>query len=273
MSGPTRFAWAILALLLAALPWPPARADDAALGPLSAFVLEGRDGDWLGGLDGDVYVLRNEGGRDGAVRYFFVDPPAASGSADGWTAVVEVELRPQNERAFAGMLVAYAADPRRYVIFARTGDGRAVVWRRDPEGISVLAEGRPARLGAELRVIVTRQRVIFLVDGALLAELDPAAVGEGAVGIVAGGRGSFGFRGFALDTVSVQASPGPAPDTSETPVPPPLPEPPAAPAETPVPPPLPGPGPAPAAPSLGALGGGEPPAAPSLGALGGAPAN
>lgn len=268
MSGWNRYASALLAVTLvalAAITLPPARAEDAVLGPLAAFVLQGRSGDWQGVLDEDAYVLRNDGNRDGAVRYFFIDPPAASGGADGWTAVVEVELRPQNARAFAGLLVAHAEAPRRYVIFARTGDGRAVVWRRSPEGIDVLAEGEKARLGAELRVIVTGPRVIFLVDGALLAELDQAAIGEGAVGIVAGGRGGFGFRGFALETVTVQASPdpapAPAPDPAVSPTPPPLPGPPATPA------------PAPVAPSLGALGGGSAPPAPSLGALGGAPAD
>jgi hypothetical protein len=261
MSGLTRRVAALLALAVIAFTVPPARAQNEALGPLAAFVLDGRDGDWQGLLDDDLYILRNDGSRDGAVRYFFIDPPAGSGGADGWTAVVEVQLRPQNERAFAGLLVAYADAPRRYVIFARTGDGRAVVWRRSPEGIAVLAEGQKVRLGAELRVIVTGPRVIFLVDGALLAELDPATIGEGAVGIVAGGRGSFDFSGFALETVTVQASPESAP--------------PAPVSETP--PPLPSPAPAPdqpaTAPSLGALGGGGPPAAPSLGALGGAPAN
>lgn len=192
----------------------PLAAADGPLGPPAAFVLEGRDGDWLGELDDD-YLMRNDGSRDGAVRYFFIDPPTTPGGTAGWSAAVEVELRPQNQCAFAGLLLDYRENPRRYLIFARLGDGRASLWQRSPEGIVVLAEGRTDRLAAELRVFVTGPRVILLVDDALFTELDPATIGPGPVGIVAGGPGSFGFSGFRRQRVFVQTPSDPTPETSE----------------------------------------------------------
>ena len=265
---------------------PLAAAADGPLGPLAGKVLIGRGGDWEGSLTAEAYRLENRQGKDSAVRFFSLEPPFRD-RGDAWTASVEVAVLPAGDRGFAGLIYDYRASPRHYLIFALAADGRAVLWRRDEGGLAVIAQSdpRPGRAQGELRLIEITGRTLFLADGELVHELPAAQLVLGETGIVAGGRGAFGFKGFAWDTVTVNApepaqdAPAPvaadAPVSTETPTPPPLPTPPAVVSETP--PPLPSPpstpAPAPAAPSLGALGGGGAPPAPSLGALGGTPAN
>lgn len=254
----------LLGLALLALPGAALADLDDVLGPLAGKVLIGRQGDWEGSEDTepDAYRLDYLGTRTNAVRYFMLDD---AGVPEGRLAAgVQVAL-PQEKSAFAGLLWGYQDDPRRYLIFAVTGDGRAVIWRRDAAGLTQLAEHPDAvhEGGSAVLAAFERDGVVLMLAGeTLVAALDGDDAAGGATGIVAGGRGSFRFTDFGvMDAADIpmpeeEGSGDPPAEAPEPPppdelTPPPLPQPEpvpppqAEPPAEPVPPPLPEPEPTP----------------------------
>lgn len=255
----------LLGLALLVLPGAALAALDEVLGVLADDVLLGRQGDWEGSEDveSDAYRLDYLGSRANAVRYFHLDN---TGMPEGRLAAGTEVVPPTEPAAFAGLLWGYRDQPRRYLIFALTGDGRAVVWRRDDRGLAVLAEISVVIESGDSVVLVAFERdgvTRMVLEDKVVATLKGEDAAGGAPGIVAGGPGSFRFFGFGvMDAAELNISkeilaeelpeldPVEGPGESELPEPeppeeliPPLP--PLEPAPEPTPPPLPAPEPQP----------------------------
>ncbi len=220
---------ALAALVLLAPAAGRAADDPAGLGPLAGAVLVGEDGVWSGRHEDGRYVLENRN-RPNDIRYYYTDLEGRGRGAR--RAEVRVEVQAEDGAAWAGLLYAFKPDPRFYYVFALTGDGKAVVMRRDGSGLSrvmtidnELTRRRSARLGIEER----GGEIGLLLDGDSVGGLGGRGMGEGGVGIVAAGRGTFRFAGFAL---AADAGAAPQPPVAR----PPAPEPPVAQPQPPAPP-------------------------------------
>lgn len=172
--------------------------DPAGMGPLADTLLRGREGDWRGALEQGSYRIENRG-RETGLRYFFTDLDASA--AGRRTVGVAVSVESQTPSSQAGLLYGYRAEPRRYFLYALTGDGAAVLLYRDGAKVQRLWTLRDAETAArkgELTLVERGQTVELMLGGRQVGQVQHPAMGAGGVGIFAAGRGVVRFSGFDL---------------------------------------------------------------------------
>jgi hypothetical protein len=188
----------LLLLLAAALAAsaPTRAAESPGMGRLAGALLLGRDGPWEGAMEDAAYRLANPDDA-GAVKHLVVDPRAA-----GWRGSIAVEVRIEGgEGSVAGLLYAFQPEPLSYLALAVDGGGVAL-YARSPSGLEKIAPLDDAKLDAdgfnELRIEEGDGEFHIVINGARVGSAGTEAAGTGAVGIIAGGRGTFLFRNFTL---------------------------------------------------------------------------
>ncbi|MCL6607191.1 MAG: hypothetical protein K6T74_03765, partial [Geminicoccaceae bacterium] len=172
----------MLAALLLLLPLVPRAGwtaeDPARLGPLASAVLLGEDQVWRGSYVDGRYRLENRASPSD-IRYYYTDLGGRERGRRRAEVAVEVEAE---EGGWAGLLYAFRPDPRFYYVYALTGDGKAVVMRRDEGGLGRLmtidnevTRGRRARLGIAER----GGEIELLLDGQSVGGIGGRGMGEG----------------------------------------------------------------------------------------------
>lgn len=165
------------------------------MGALKENLLEGNEGEWNGHQTDQGYRLRNTTSA-GSVKYLYIEPHRQD---RGSTFSVAVQLDSWDSDAAAGLL--YGLDRRAGIYYAflirRQG---VVLLRRGPNGFETRFESTPEGwLGTDEHRLEIRERgqeAEFRVDGRTISSLGNDEIGQGAVGIVAVGRGDFFFREF-----------------------------------------------------------------------------
>ena len=176
-----------------------------SMGPLRPYLLNGTQGFWTGRSASDTYWLSN---RFDADDFYLVYRQPARVPGQALEVRAQVSVRAADTGASAGLLYAYEPQSGAYYAFTLTADGAQVV-RHGPGSRAVqVVVSNPAVDGSRKRRLSLvegagsdRDRVRFLVDGVEIAALKNAEMGTGAVGIIARGRGEFGFSGFRMARV------------------------------------------------------------------------
>ncbi len=228
--------------------------ETARLGPLSDIVSLKLNGAWSAEVADGFYILENRT-RAGSIRFFYLGPryPGA-GPVEVGHRVVSVRVRVDADRGdnLGGLLYGYRPDPLFYYAFGLDGEGQAVLYRRNAEGIHpVLSTTLPTGPSHEGVVSIEERgrEIVLRVNGTEVGRLTGEGTGEGGTGILALGRGRFGFREFSLraagEALAEAGGTGPATPPAQPPTSSPTPAPqkptptttvPSAPKEPPAPP-------------------------------------
>lgn len=187
----------LLLACAAAASLPTRAAESPAMGPLSDSLLLGREEAWEGTAAGDAYRLANRDDAN-AVKHLAVDP-----RANGWRGSIAVEVRLEDsEHAVGGLLYGLQPEPLSYLALVVESEGALGLYMRSPSGLEKIAAFDEAGLSPvgfnELRIEEGEGEFHIVVNGARVGSVGTELAGTGAVGILAGGRGTFLFRNFAL---------------------------------------------------------------------------
>ncbi|MDK2896465.1 MAG: hypothetical protein PWP04_585 [Candidatus Atribacteria bacterium] len=177
---------------------PLAEGANSSLGPLSPSLFEGKEGVWQGNLLDDAYLLTNTE-DSGSIQYFYVE-------RDQGEYAISVSVKVEGESSGlqgAGILYAFHSEIPSYYAFTLDAEGTVSLSRRDEEGFNqLLGMGtETVRKGNFNTLTIIEQGAAFhlLVNGEEIASVESSRTGEGAVGIVALGTGSFTFSEFKLN--------------------------------------------------------------------------
>jgi hypothetical protein len=189
----------ILMLLAAALAAsaPTRAAESPAMGALADTLLLGTDDAWQGAAEGEIYRLVNAGEAT-AVKHLAIDP-----RSEGWRGSIAVELKLEDaQQAIGGLIYALQSEPLSYLAIVVESEGGVALYSRSPNGLEMIAPFDEAKLDPggfnELRIEEGDGEFHVLVNGARVGSAGTDLAGTGSVGILAGGRGTFLFRNFAL---------------------------------------------------------------------------
>lgn len=174
-----------------------------AMGPLSEFLFEGRDGKWQAAIRDGSFILSNQT-DPGAIFYLYAKAGVAG------TRKIRVEIKAQwGESSRIGLLYGFQPKGPIYYPLVIEDAGRQVsLLRRGETGIeprlSSSVENPGGSDGWHELVIVERQSEIeWSLDGQVMGSMGNSELGRGSVGIVAMGTGTFAFRGFAVSETGV----------------------------------------------------------------------
>lgn len=189
---------ATIALAAAIAATGPASAQ-ADLGPLTALA-EGEFDPWLLDLDSDGYWMENATNTS-SIRYSWsTSPDSALGSR---TLAAHVELVESDTSSSAGILYGFDEQDDGttfYYMYMLLPDGRVELYRRDPEGVETVKSVYTDAIvpGAnELSIFEDGAQIALLVNGEVVGVYsDDRGLGEGKVGIVAWGTGTYLFSLF-----------------------------------------------------------------------------
>lgn len=185
--------WIVVVALGAAALAGPAVAD---MGPLQDLLTTGTEGAWTGRHDGRVYRLENRS-QAGAIHYVY--GPVSAASQGRRDIGVAVTLDGAEPAARAGLLYGYDAAQRSYWLLV-AGPGGEVEWiRRDAQGFRTTlsrSSGRQAAGPVTLTLQEQGRMLALRANGETIATLESDGLGRGAAGIVAVGRGRFGFADY-----------------------------------------------------------------------------
>ena len=183
-------AFLCLGLCLAAV---PALADMGALAPL--LPPDGQEGAWVTARSDGAFAMANEG-QAGALRYYYLNTPDGTDSK----AAVTLDLTGSGD-GFAGLIFGLDTQTRVYHIYAAHTDGSFSLYRRTPDGFSKLTSSTLGDLEAgpmTIGIAETGSSVSLNVNGKSMGSIDNDLLGDGGIGIVAGGIVSVTFTDFAL---------------------------------------------------------------------------
>lgn len=204
MRKPTRkfsfaiLAWGCVLFLNLVLFTSLVAAEDSSLGPLSPYLLEGKEGVWQGNLLDDAYLLTNTEDPN-SIQYFYVE-------RDEGEYAISVSVKVEGESSGlqgAGILYVFHSEIPSYYAFTLDAEGIVSLSRRDEEGFNqLLGMGTEAvTKGGFNTLTIIEQGAAFhlLVNGEEIANVESSQTGKGAVGIVVLGTGSFTFSEFNLN--------------------------------------------------------------------------
>lgn len=204
------------------------------LGNLAAVVTLGRQGPWRLSEDGatGAFVMENKTDRQ-AVKHYSL---ATQVDAEGRRSVeAEIEILEAGGGS-AGLVYGLAENNGAvsYFMALRSVDGAVALYYKHRGGMARVADvGSAGRGPLRMKLIEHGRTLDILFDGQKVKSLESDRFGRGRVGIVALGRGKFGFSGFrAAPTdspalVKKKASPPPVRNlsTAKAVKPPPVPPP------------------------------------------------
>ena len=214
---------ALLVSLLVSAPFARAAEglEAANLGPLAGVVSLEENGPWAASVEEGYYTLANAS-APGSIRFFYLGADAATAGRRRLS--VRVRVEGGEEGGLAGLLYGHRADPLFYYAFGLTDDGRTTLYRRDADGIAPVIEtqlGEEAPREVLLAIEEQGEDIRLLVDGEEVGRFAGEGTGGGGIGIIAMGKGRFGFRDFAVTAAPAEqtADTGPEPSPPpETPV-------------------------------------------------------
>jgi len=175
---------------------PPARGNKAVgMGPLAEFLPQTGGNDvWRYRNDGESFRVTNENDA-GSIDYVYV------GTLDGADRRIEARVRLAGGApdGFAGLLLGFDERTRDYHIFALSPNGSVSIFRHDREGFRPLIQSTNDAVRSGENVLTVEERgddLRFLVNGVQIAEIGSDGLGEGAVGVGAGGLVDATFASF-----------------------------------------------------------------------------
>ena len=186
-------------LLLAAILTCAAPSTNAFdLGPLSP-VISAETGDiWsISDVDGAA-VFRNKS-DPGAIRYYYLfADPAKEGKR---TVSLDVSLSDPDPSGLGGILYGLKEDPRSYYLFTVSAEGMAHLHFFSPNGFEErIASSIEGLDPSEVTLSITEDGdyMSLKVNGREISGIGNERIGEGALGVVAVGKGTFSFKNFAI---------------------------------------------------------------------------
>ena len=179
----------------------------ANMGPLSEFLFEGRDGEWQAAIRDGSFVLTNE--SDPASIFYLYTDAGVPGARR-----IRVEVKADwGQASRVGLLYGFEPETRVYYrLFIEEGGREVSLLRRGQAGLEPrasvsLQKGSGTPAWHELVIVERGSEIEWTVDGRTLGSLGNAELGEGFVGIIAMGTGSFAFRGFEVSEARAERGP------------------------------------------------------------------
>ena len=185
------------ALLLALAPLP-AGAQSTSLGLLDGTVpVTGDDGAWSFSSANGAVTFSNSS-DSGALRYYFADVPDNLDRTISADVYIDPASGPDG---FGALLFAYHADEPRYALVALHGDGRIALYLRDSSGFSPVMSSTfdtPLQGWVHLELRESGDKVSWSANGEEVGSMERGGLGEGSVGLAAGGLVSASFANFVV---------------------------------------------------------------------------
>lgn len=174
----------------------PVSADMGALTPL--LPPNGQDGAWITATANGAFAMANQSEK-GAVRYYYMGTPSDTDTA----AAVTLDLSSDAD-GFAGIIFGFNEQTRGYHVFAAHADGTFTLYQRNSDGFAKLMSSSldempdgPLTIGIEEK----DKNVTMSVNGEQMGAIGNESLGDGGVGIVAGGIVAVTFTDFALASI------------------------------------------------------------------------
>lgn len=175
---------------------PAALAFD--LGPLSP-VISAETGDIWSISDVDGAAVFQNKSDPGAIRYYYLfADPAKEGKR---TVTLDVSLTDPDPSGLGGILYGFKEDPRSYFLFTVSAGGTAHLHYFSPNGfeerISSSIDGLDPS-NVTLSITEEGDYMSLKVNGREISGIGNERIGQGALGVVAVGKGTFGFKNFEI---------------------------------------------------------------------------
>ncbi len=156
---------------------------------------DGPDGAWTAASADGVFSLYNPDDAT-ALRYFYAETKP---DRDRRVSVDLLVDQAPDGNGFGGLLFAMKPDHRHYYILALSGDGKAMVLKRDPDGLgpTMSTGGDLVKTGwNRVEIAESGDKVSLTVNGQSIGSIQSDGLGSGGIGIAAGGRVRAAFANF-----------------------------------------------------------------------------
>ena len=186
----------LLAAALLCFAAPQSHAFD--LGPLSPVVAPETGDIWTIADDAGMAIFENKT-DPGAIRYYYLfADPAKEGKR---TVSLDVSLKDPDPSGLGGILYGFKEDPRSYYLFTVSAEGLVHLHFFSPNGfeerIASSVDGLDPS-NVTLSIVEDGDSISLMANGQEISGISNNRIGSGALGIVAVGRGTFGFRNFDI---------------------------------------------------------------------------
>lgn len=188
----------VLTLLLLTMILTPVHAQPFDMGPLNSFLKEEADQVWAIRNQGGAVVMENRSAPGHLNYYQTASSPGAEGQR---TITLDVAVISSMPDSLAGILYGFQSQPKTYYMFTVGGDRSINLHQMINGRLESRMKWSGADLKAERTVLAIREEgntIALSVNGIEKTSFGNDQIGHGAVGIVAGGVGTFRFSQFRV---------------------------------------------------------------------------